>query len=62
MCPPATASRIARIVAALRRWWFVPITTPALRQAATISRASARSSASGFSHKTCLPAAAAASV
>jgi hypothetical protein len=38
------------------------MTTPALALAATISRASTRLRASGFSHSTCLPAAAAASV
>ena len=57
----AISSRILRCVAALRRWWFVPITTPASAQAATISMASSTFRASGFSQSTCLPAFAAAS-
>jgi hypothetical protein len=39
--------------------WLVAITTPARSQARSIASASSTLSASGFSHSTCLPAAAA---
>lgn len=58
--PSRTSSRILRCVAALRRWWLVPSTTPAARHALTMSSACSTVSANGFSHRTCLPAAAAA--
>ena len=60
--PDATSSRTAthdgwrRYMNASIRW------TPAARHASTIRSASAAVSASGFSHRTCLPARAAAIV
>ena len=51
---------IAVWVAAPGMWWFVANTTLAASHAATIDSQSATDSASGFSHSTCLPAAAAA--
>ena len=49
--------------AALRRWWLVPMHDAGRRgRRRPSARASASVSASGFSHSTCLPAAAAASV
>ena len=54
--PAAIASRIARCVAALRRWWFVPMHDAGGAAGLDHLCASARVSASGFSHSTCLPA------
>ena len=60
--PSCTMSRMARWLTAFRRWWLVAITTPAASQASTMRLALATLSASGFSHSTCLPASAAATV
>ena len=58
--PDDTSSRMRRWVAAPGRWWLTARTTPAAAHASTTAQASASDSASGFSHSTCRPAAAAA--
>ena len=60
--PSATRRRIVRWSPEPGRWWLVARTTPARSHAAIIARPSSIESASGFSHRTCLPAAAASSV
>ena len=62
IAPSSSKRLIVRSVGAFRMWWSIASTTPADSHAAIIARASSSVVAIGFSHSTCLPARAAATV